>query len=89
MQNNSWSTMHIFTHKDLTGHSKNAPSRDYSIHGSAGNRVFGVVNAVSIIATTYGCGIIPEIQVDGVLTIFINFRVLRYYSLRPFLEQAY
>ncbi|KAB1225316.1 GABA transporter 1 [Morella rubra] len=44
------------------GHSKNAPSRDYSIHGSAGNRVFGVVNAVSIIATTYGCGIIPEIQ---------------------------
>jgi hypothetical protein len=27
------------------------------------NRVFGAFNAISIIATTYGNGIIPEIQV--------------------------
>ncbi|GMY23166.1 GABA transporter 1-like [Fagus crenata] len=44
------------------GHSKNAPTRDYSLNGSGENRVFGGVNAVSIIATTYACGIIPEIQ---------------------------
>jgi hypothetical protein len=51
----------IYIH--LTGLSKNAPNRDYSINGSEVNRVFGAVNAVSIIVTTYACGIIPEIQV--------------------------
>ncbi|KAK7848739.1 gaba transporter 1 [Quercus suber] len=44
------------------GYSKNAPTRDYSLNSSGVNRVFGGVNAVSIIATTYACGIIPEIQ---------------------------
>ncbi|XP_062175624.1 GABA transporter 1-like [Alnus glutinosa] len=44
------------------GLSKNAPNRDYSVNGSEVNRVFGAVNAVSIIVTTYACGIIPEIQ---------------------------
>ncbi|XP_027104840.1 GABA transporter 1 [Coffea arabica] len=44
------------------GYSKNAPSRDYSITGVGMNRVFGAFNAFSIIATTYGNGIIPEIQ---------------------------
>ncbi|XWS56339.1 hypothetical protein CRYUN_Cryun09bG0077500 [Craigia yunnanensis] len=44
------------------GNSKNAPSKDYSIEGSGQNRVFGSFNAISIIATTYGNGIIPEIQ---------------------------
>ncbi|XP_040995349.1 GABA transporter 1-like [Juglans microcarpa x Juglans regia] len=44
------------------GYSKNGDIRDYSVNGSAENRVFGAVNAVSIIATTYACGIIPEIQ---------------------------
>ncbi|KAG7946252.1 hypothetical protein I3843_14G030300 [Carya illinoinensis] len=44
------------------GYSKNGDTRDYSVNGSAENRVFGAVNAVSIIATTYACGIIPEIQ---------------------------
>ncbi|KAB1225317.1 GABA transporter 1 [Morella rubra] len=44
------------------GHSKNAPKRDYSVIGAGENRFFGAVNAVSIIATTYASGIIPEIQ---------------------------
>ncbi|XP_031094143.1 GABA transporter 1-like [Ipomoea triloba] len=44
------------------GHSNKAPTRDYSVTGSGINRVFGIFNAVSIIATTYGNGIIPEIQ---------------------------
>ncbi|XP_075643593.1 GABA transporter 1-like isoform X2 [Castanea sativa] len=44
------------------GYSKNAPTKDYSINGSAQNRVFGSFNAISIIATTFGNGIVPEIQ---------------------------
>ncbi|KAJ4720655.1 GABA transporter 1-like [Melia azedarach] len=44
------------------GYSKNAPAKDYSIKGSRENRVFGSFTAISIIATTYGNGIIPEIQ---------------------------
>jgi hypothetical protein len=47
----------------LAGNSKNAPPKDYSINGAMQNRVFGAFNAISIIATTYGNGIIPEIQV--------------------------
>nr|GMC92692.1 GABA transporter 1-like [Ipomoea batatas] len=46
----------------ILGHSNKAPTRDYSVTGSGINRVFGIFNAVSIIATTYGNGIIPEIQ---------------------------
>ncbi|KAK3015923.1 hypothetical protein RJ639_007690 [Escallonia herrerae] len=42
--------------------SKNAPPRDYAITGVGINRLFGAFNAISIIATTYGNGIIPEIQ---------------------------
>ncbi|EXC25427.1 hypothetical protein L484_016810 [Morus notabilis] len=44
------------------GHSKDAPTRDYSVTGSDADRVFGTFNAISIIATTYASGIIPEIQ---------------------------
>ncbi|KAK9282582.1 hypothetical protein L1049_010799 [Liquidambar formosana] len=44
------------------GTSKNAPVKDYSVIGSRENRVFGAFNGISIIATTYACGIIPEIQ---------------------------
>ncbi|KAH0761338.1 hypothetical protein KY290_017411 [Solanum tuberosum] len=44
------------------GHSNEAPERDYSITGVGINRIFGIFNAISIIATTYGNGIIPEIQ---------------------------
>jgi hypothetical protein len=53
----------IYKYSCLTGYSKNAPIRDYSLKGSEVNRAFGAVNAVSIIATTYACGIVPEIQV--------------------------
>ncbi|KAL6977169.1 Sodium- and chloride-dependent GABA transporter 1 [Sarracenia purpurea var. burkii] len=45
------------------GESKNAPTKDYSVKTEGVNRVFGYFNAISIIATTYGNGIIPEIQV--------------------------
>ncbi|CAK9185705.1 unnamed protein product [Ilex paraguariensis] len=44
------------------GNSKNAPPKDYSIQRDGASRMFGVFNAISIIATTYGNGIIPEIQ---------------------------
>uniref|UniRef100_A0A0A8ZBD0 Amino acid transporter transmembrane domain-containing protein n=1 Tax=Arundo donax TaxID=35708 RepID=A0A0A8ZBD0_ARUDO len=44
------------------GTSDRAPPKDYSITGDATNRVFGVFNAIAVIATTYGNGIIPEIQ---------------------------
>ncbi|XP_062000635.1 GABA transporter 1-like isoform X1 [Rosa rugosa] len=44
------------------GNSMNAPGKDYSLNGSKQNRIFGSFNAISIIATTYGNGIIPEIQ---------------------------
>ncbi|KAK0592976.1 hypothetical protein LWI29_028463 [Acer saccharum] len=44
------------------GNSKMAPPKDYSVNGSGSNRIFGSLNAISIIATTYGNGIIPEIQ---------------------------
>ncbi|KAL6130297.1 hypothetical protein ACLB2K_068678 [Fragaria x ananassa] len=48
--------------RDILGNSMNAPKKDYSLNGSKQNRVFGSFNAISIIATTYGNGIIPEIQ---------------------------
>ncbi|KAG0452465.1 hypothetical protein HPP92_025129 [Vanilla planifolia] len=44
------------------GHSSRAPPRDYSIPGEGKDRLFGVFSAIAIIATTYGSGIIPEIQ---------------------------
>lgn len=44
------------------GHSNKAPRRDYTVTGKGINRVFGVFNAISIISTSYGNGIIPEIQ---------------------------
>ncbi|XP_044461716.1 GABA transporter 1-like [Mangifera indica] len=44
------------------GNSKNRSAKDYAIKGSAQNQVFGAFNAILIIATTYGNGIIPEIQ---------------------------
>ncbi|CAK8576307.1 unnamed protein product [Lathyrus sativus] len=44
------------------GNSSKGPEKNYSLKGDTENRVFGVFNALSIIATTYGNGIIPEIQ---------------------------
>lgn len=54
----------------LAGYSKNAPTKDYSINGSAQNRVFRSFNAISIIATTFGNGIVPEIQVFQFFLLF-------------------
>ncbi|PON75285.1 Amino acid transporter, transmembrane domain containing protein [Trema orientale] len=44
------------------GNSSKGPKKDYSIKGDTESRVFGIFNAIAIIATTYGNGIIPEIQ---------------------------
>jgi len=45
------------------GHTSKGPKKDYSIKGNSEDRIFGVFNAIAIIATTFGNGIIPEIQV--------------------------
>ncbi|XP_004506126.1 GABA transporter 1-like [Cicer arietinum] len=44
------------------GNSSKGPEKDYSLKGDTENKLFGIFNALSIIATTYGNGIIPEIQ---------------------------
>ncbi|PSR98768.1 GABA transporter like [Actinidia chinensis var. chinensis] len=44
------------------GKSKKAPAKHYFVTADGVNRLFGIFNAISIIATTYGNGIIPEIQ---------------------------
>lgn len=44
------------------GHTSKGPEKDYSIEGNSEDRIFGVFNAIAIIATTFGNGIIPEIQ---------------------------
>ncbi|KAG0629440.1 hypothetical protein M758_1G103800 [Ceratodon purpureus] len=44
------------------GHSRNAPAKDYAVVGTPTTKIFGVFNSLVIIATTYGNGIIPEIQ---------------------------
>lgn len=44
------------------GSSSKGPKKDYSINGNTESRIFGVFNAIAIIATTFGNGIIPEIQ---------------------------
>ncbi|MED6132925.1 Sodium- and chloride-dependent GABA transporter 1 [Stylosanthes scabra] len=51
----SWRTMH-------EGYSSKGPKKDYSIKGDTESRIFGIFNAISIIATAYGNGIVPEIQ---------------------------
>ncbi|KAJ0969783.1 hypothetical protein J5N97_022660 [Dioscorea zingiberensis] len=44
------------------GHLARAPPKDYSLLDDSQDRIFGAFNAIAIIATTYGNGIIPEIQ---------------------------
>ncbi|GMH11114.1 hypothetical protein Nepgr_012955 [Nepenthes gracilis] len=44
------------------GHSSKGPEKSYTLVGDTEDRLFGVFNAISIIATTYGNGILPEIQ---------------------------
>ncbi|KAK8596162.1 hypothetical protein V6N13_000810 [Hibiscus sabdariffa] len=46
----------------LGGQCMKGPKKDYSRKGDTENQVFGIFNAIAIIATTYGNGIIPEIQ---------------------------
>ena len=46
-----------------SGKSSNGPEKDYSLIGDTTNRLFGIFNAIPIVANTYGCGIVPEIQV--------------------------
>ncbi|KAA8534502.1 hypothetical protein F0562_032019 [Nyssa sinensis] len=47
---------------DILGYSKTAPPKDYSVTGVGINHIFGAINGILIVATTYGNGIIPEIQ---------------------------
>ncbi|XP_057955638.1 GABA transporter 1-like isoform X2 [Malania oleifera] len=44
------------------GESSKGPEKDYFLTGSSASKTFGVFNAVAIVATTFGNGIIPEIQ---------------------------
>ncbi|KAG4972217.1 hypothetical protein JHK84_038296 [Glycine max] len=44
------------------GNTSKGPEKDYSLKGDTTNRLFGIFNAIAIIATTYGNGIVPEIQ---------------------------
>lgn len=46
-----------------TGHSSKALAAKHNVVGSPVSKMFGVFNSLVIIATTYGNGIIPEIQV--------------------------
>ncbi|XP_042515198.1 GABA transporter 1-like [Macadamia integrifolia] len=44
------------------GNSNKGPPRDYSLQGDSGTRIFNAFNAIAIITTAYGNGMIPEIQ---------------------------
>ncbi|KAG8371206.1 hypothetical protein BUALT_Bualt13G0063200 [Buddleja alternifolia] len=44
------------------GSSSKGPEKDYSLSSNDETRIFGIFNALAIIATTFGNGIIPEIQ---------------------------
>lgn len=59
--------VHLHCNSDLrsTAASKNAPPRDYSLEPSDSTRVFNAFTSISIIASIYGNGILPEIQVTS------------------------
>ncbi|CAI9289948.1 unnamed protein product [Lactuca saligna] len=44
------------------GSSSKGPHKNYSLSNNDETRIFGIFNAMAIIATTFGNGIIPEIQ---------------------------
>lgn len=50
----------------LLGSSSKGPEKDYSLSTNTETRVFGIFNAIAIIATAFGNGIIPEIQVSKI-----------------------
>lgn len=70
----------------LPGSSSKAPEKDHSLTGNSEDRIFGMFNAIAIIATTYGNGIIPEIQVwnSSILlsTFFIYLNVIQWLRRR-------
>ncbi|KAK6138432.1 hypothetical protein DH2020_027807 [Rehmannia glutinosa] len=45
------------------GSTSKGPRKDHSLDSNNETRIFGIFNALAIIATTFGNGIIPEIQV--------------------------
>ena len=45
------------------GHTHKQEEKEYLVPGNTEDQAFGIFNAIAIIATTYGNGIIPEIQV--------------------------
>ncbi|KAJ8433604.1 hypothetical protein Cgig2_016534 [Carnegiea gigantea] len=45
-----------------TGHTHKQEEKEYLVLGNTEDQAFGIFNAIAIIATTYGNGIIPEIQ---------------------------
>ncbi|XP_021767363.1 GABA transporter 1-like [Chenopodium quinoa] len=44
------------------GHTSKGPKKDYSLVGNSWDRLIGAFNGIAVIATTFGNGIIPEIQ---------------------------
>lgn len=59
----------------LAGHAGRAPARDFSIVGTPVSKMFGVFNSLAIIITTFGNGIIPEIQVYYILCDFVCIKI--------------
>jgi hypothetical protein len=60
---------HMNTPFILSGSSSKGPKKDYSLPSDTQSRMFGIFNAIAIIATTYGNGMIPEIQVFAILKV--------------------
>ncbi|KAJ8436573.1 hypothetical protein Cgig2_031514 [Carnegiea gigantea] len=58
------------------GISKNAPPKDYSLDRSEAVRVFNAFTAISIIASIFGNGILPEIQVISSSDFLYTLRLL-------------
>lgn len=46
-----------------TGASRDAPLKDYSLSSSKFNRAMDAFSSISILASVFGTGILPEIQV--------------------------
>lgn len=60
-----WYTQYFNTNLYIyfSGSSLKGPEKDYSLSNNSETLIFGIFNALAIIATTFGNGIIPEIQV--------------------------
>lgn len=71
---------YLFIWGGLLGNSSKGPKKHYSIKGDAESQLFGIFNAIAIIATSYGNGIIPEIQVC-IIVLFIELGGLEINSL--------